>query len=115
MSIKALVDHIRDLVRADPTLSGLKLGLIDFGIPKTLPAIYLDGIVFDDNNRSNHAFNLCYVTEDMSIVQLDYAQAILKALQQSPAIRASTLLPRPEPENKRNRWIIPCVFYANRL
>jgi len=115
VGVKALVDHIRDLVRADPTLNSLNWGLVDYGIPSKLPAIYIDGIVFDDTIRTKMNFNLCYVTNDLSISQIDIAQKVLRSVQESHALIAATLLPRPEPENKRNRWIIPCTFYPNRL
>lgn len=115
MSATKLVNHIRDLIAADATLSSLNLGLINFGIPTKLPAIYIDGIVFDDTIRTHITFNLCYVTTDMSIEQFDVAQKVLEAVQESNAVTASTLLPRPEPENKRNRWIIPSKAYPSRL
>jgi hypothetical protein len=115
MSISLLIQHIQTLIAADTTLNKLNLGLVNYGIPKKLPAIYIDGIVFDDNNRSHYTLNICYVTNDMTIVQLDYAQAILTAIQQSHAIRASQLIPRPEPDKTVNGWIIPCTYYPGRL
>lgn len=115
MSVSALVNHIRDLIAADTTLNSLNLGLVNFGIPAKLPAIYIDGIVFNDTIRTHITFNLCYVTTDMGIEQFDIVQNVLEAVQESHAIVASALLPRPEPENKRNRWLIPCTFYPARL
>ncbi len=111
MSIAALVDHIRALVVADTTLSGLNLGLVNYGIPTKLPAIYIDGLTFVDDKQSSHSFNLCYVTTDLSIGQIDIAHKVLTALKQSNCIQAQGLLPRPEPELKRNRWFIPCIYY----
>ncbi|QCB39202.1 hypothetical protein E5554_16030 [Sphingobium sp. PAMC28499] len=115
MSAAKLANHIRELIAADATLSSLNLGLVNFGIPAKLPAIYIDGIVFDDTIRTHITFNLCYVTTDLSIEQFDVAQRILEAVQESNALTASSLLPRPEPENKRNRWMIPCKAYPSRL
>ena len=115
MSIKALVTHIQELVSAQSGLADLKLGLIKYGIPDKLPAIYLDGMTFLDDKLESHTFNVCYVTTDLSIEQLDYARLILTALQSSRCIQAQQLLSRPEPENKRNRWVIPCVFFPRAL
>ncbi|GFE72374.1 hypothetical protein [Novosphingobium sp. TCA1] len=115
MSIKALITHIQELVSAQSGLAGLNLGLVNYGVPTKLPAIYIDGLTFLDDKLNSHTFNLCYVTTDLSIEQLDYAKLILAALQGSPCVQAQQLLPRPEPENKRNRWIIPCVFFPRAL
>lgn len=115
MSIKQLVTHINALVKADPSLAAIIPGLVFYGVPKDLPAIYIDGVNIDTNNRTTISFNLCYVTTDMSVVQFDKALSILTAVQQSPAIVASRLIARPEPASKVNGWIIPCVFYASRL
>jgi len=115
MSIKVLVDHIQSLIEANPELTSINLGLVNYGIPKVLPAVYIDALTNLDDKLNSHRFNLCYVTADMSIEQLDVAQSILDTVKQSPCLHAQQLLPRPEPENKRNRWIIPCVFYPSAL
>lgn len=115
MSIKGLVDHIQSLIQANPSLTAVNLGLVNYGIPKALPAVYIDALTCVDDKLDRHTFNLCYVTTDMSIEQIDIARAILGALQESHCVQAQQLLPRPEPENKRNRWIIPCAFYPNYL
>ncbi|WP_188063740.1 hypothetical protein [Sphingobium sp. KCTC 72723] len=110
MSIQLLVDHIRALVAADASLATLNVGDVNYGIPSKLPAIYIDGMTFTDDKQDSHRFNICYVTTDLSIVQFDYAQNILNAIKQSAAIVTLGLLPRPEPEKSRNRWIIPCTY-----
>lgn len=115
MSITALVDHVRALIAADATLSSLNLGLVNYGIPSKLPAIYIDGLSFVDDNQDSHTFNLCFVTTDLSIGQLDVARKILEAIKKSSCIQTKGLLPRPEPELKRNRWMIPCTFYPGWL
>ena len=115
MSALALVEHIRSLVVADTTLAGLNLGLVNYGIPTKLPAIYIDAITDLDDKLGRQTFNLCYVTTDLSIEQLDVARTVKAAIQKSHCIQAQQLLPRPEPDNKRNRWIIPCTFYPTRL
>lgn len=113
MSVAALVTHIRTLIAADTTLSSLKLGLVNYGIPKVLPAIYIDAIIDTDDKQSSMTFNICFVTNDMTIEQFDNAQKVKTAIQQSHCIKAQGLLPRPEVD--RNRWIIPCEFYPNKL
>lgn len=113
MSMAALVNHIRTLIAADTSLSGLKLGLVDYGIPKKVPAIYIDAISDTDDKLSKQTFNLCYVTSDMALEQFDVARSIKLAIQQSHCIQAQGLLPRPEVD--RNRWIIPCEFFPSRL
>jgi hypothetical protein len=112
MSIQLLVNHISDLVRADASLNKLKLGLVKYGIPKAedLPAIYIDGLTFTDDKQDRHTFNICYVTTDLSLAQFDYAQSILTAIKNGGTIETRGLLPRPEPELHRNRWMIPCVY-----
>lgn len=115
MSIKALVTHIQELVSAQSGLANLKLGLVKFELPKVFPSIYLDGLTFVDDKLERHTFNVCFVSKDMSIEQLDYAKLILAALKQSRCIQAQQLLHRPEPENGVNRWVIPCVFFPRAL
>lgn len=115
MSTATLIQHIRSLIVADPSLASLNLGLVNYGIPSKLPAVYLDAIVDVDDKLNCQTFNLCFVTNDLSIEQFDVAQRIKLAIQQSHCIQAQGLLPRPEPENKRNRWIIPCRFYPNHI
>lgn len=115
MSIKPLITHIQSLIAADTSLAKLNVGLVNYGIPSKLPAIYLDGITYLDDKQDSYTFNVCYVTTDMSIDQLDVAHALLSALKLSPCVQAQQLLARPEPEQKRSRWMIPCRFYPNLL
>ncbi|MCC4257003.1 hypothetical protein [Sphingobium lactosutens] len=115
MSISLLVQHINALVKADPTLAGINPGLVNYGIPSKLPAIYIDAVTLDTNNRTNMTFNLVYATNKMAVTEFDTAQAILAALQESQAIIASRLIPRAEPEANVSSWFIPCIFYASKL
>jgi hypothetical protein len=107
-----LVAHITALIAADTTLTAkLNSKWLFYGLPQAFPSIYIDGLYVVDDKLDTHTFNLHFVTADLGIEQLDTAKQVLAAIQASGCIQAQGLLPRPEPENKRNRWMIPCRFF----
>jgi hypothetical protein len=111
-----LATHIQNLIAANPAITkDLPREWFYPHIPPKLPAIYLDGIVLTDDKQDRWTFNICFVTTDMSLAAIERGKMILRALQVSHCIQAQGLLPRPEVDLKRNRFIIPCVAYMTAL
>ena len=111
-----LAKHIQDLIAANPAITkGLPKEWFYPHLPSKLPAIYLDGIVMTDDKQDRWTFNICFVTTDMTLGAIETARLIRMALQGSHCIQAQQVLPRPEVELKRNRFIIPCVAYMTHL
>lgn len=111
-----LTNHIADLLKADADLIGkLHKEWFYVGIPKTFPSIYIDSLFLVDDKLDSWRFNISFVTTDMSLTALDTAIQIKTALQQSHCIAAQGINPRPEPENKRSRYLIPCIAYMKSL
>lgn len=111
-----LAAHIQSLILANPDITK------DMGrewfyphVPPKLPAIYLDALVLTDDKQDRWTFNVCYVTTDMTLNAMERGKLIMKALQASHCIQAQGLLPRPEIDLKRNRFIIPCVAFMRGL
>lgn len=111
-----LTNHIMNLIRADTTLvSKLDKAWFYTGVPKTVPSVYLDGLYLVDDKIDTWSFNISFVTSDMSLAGLEIAQQVKAALQASHCIAAQTMLVRPEPDNKRTRYLIPCSAYMSKL
>lgn len=111
-----LAKHIQDMIAADPAITrDLPREWFYPHIPPKLPAIYLDGVVLTDDKQDRWTFNVCFVTTDMTLNAIERGKQIMRALQSSHCIQAQGLLPRPEVELKRNRFIIPCVAYMKGL
>lgn len=111
-----LAKHIQNLIAANPEITkALPKEWFFASIPPKLPAIYLDGIVMTDDKQDRWTFNICFVTTDMSLNSYEVAKQIRIALQASHCIQVQQVLPRPEVDLKRNRFIIPCVAYMSIL
>lgn len=111
-----LAAHIKTLIEADPAITKtLPREWFYPQIPSKLPAIYLDGLVMTDDKLDRWTFNICFVTTDMTLAAIETAKSIRIALQSSHCILAQQVLPRPEVELKRNRFIIPCIAYMTHL
>jgi hypothetical protein len=111
-----LANHIMDLIRADTELvASLHSKWFYVGVPETFPSIYIDGLYLLDDKIDTWRFNVSLATTDMSLGALSLAQKLLAALQQSHCVSAQGILPRPEPDNKRNRFLVPCSAYMNNL
>lgn len=111
-----LAKHIQTLISANPEITkGLPKEWFFAQLPSKLPAIYLDGLVMTDDKQDRWTFNICFATTDMTLGAIETARLIRIALQVSHCIQAQQVLPRPEVDLKRNRFIIPCVAYMKYL
>ncbi|WP_288484773.1 hypothetical protein [uncultured Novosphingobium sp.] len=111
-----LTSHIQALIEADASLvSKLHKSWFYVGVPQTLPSVYIDGLYVTDDKQDTWRFNISFVTNDMSLNGLAIAQQVKAALQQSDCVLAQTIAVRPETENKRTRYLIPCSAYMRVL
>ena len=111
-----LTNHIQTLIKADTSLIGkLDKSWFYVGVPKTTPAIYIDGLYLVDDKIDTWRFNISFVTNDMTLAGLEVAQQVKAALQQSHVIAAQSIAVRTEPDNKRTRYLIPCSAYMIKL
>jgi len=111
-----LIAHIQALIAADSSLAS-KLGANSFyfGVPQTVPSVYLDGLYLVDDKLDTWRFNISYLTTDMSLSGLEVAQQLKTALQQSNCIAAEAIAVRPEPDAKRTRYLITCSSFMYKL
>ena len=111
-----LTNHIMALIEQDTGLLGeLSSKWFYFGVPQTFPSIYLDGLYLVDDKLDTWNFNISFATNDMSLEGLETAKQVRNALQASNCIHAQSILVRPEPENKRTRYLIPCSAFLYAL
>lgn len=111
-----LTNHIQALIVADANLVGkLNKNWFYYGVPKNLPAVYIDGLYLVDDKIDTWRFNISFVTNDMSLAGLEVAQQVQAALQRSNVIAAQSIAVRPEPDDNRTRYLIPCQAFMFKL